>query len=883
MSSSHQRGGGRRQKGVPLDAFLKEMKENNGEDDDEKRRERIECDDEFDEFDEEDDEDDESEEEEERGKQHRRPRENNTNKREKGGRRGRYADFDEEEENFQPLPPPRETLLETERVLKRATKEQLSSSMTGEMPAKEQMEKLERALQKCVQMQKATASDDVKRERLLKKLETVLTARFDAVTIDPFGSFVSAFHTKNSDIDVSLTIHPSSQWYNEEEERKYRDAQSGAPRPRAQRRQHRTKRVQLLAKFASELRWRKYDDVQLIAHARVPLVKFRDPETGVACDVCVHNDGVYKSAVMGFVADHDRLYRDLVFCVKMWAKNWNVNDAINGTFNSYSLCLLALFTLQRHGICPPMANITLPDEESLEKEMQRVQNECEETKELGKPREVSHERKRADAQRNPHAIKPKADKYHSYSSGNQKTLAELFVDFFVTLSAVEPLWAKGLVASTYAGRWTCGCSWPLRKYKIGVEDPFASGDNVARAVQRRSAPVVFGAIRGAAMTVKRILWAENDEQFEMAMMDMLGDPERVHEKNVHSNNNRFPPSGTGGRGARERRETRRAAQRATDNTLTQPPPMPLQPPMPMSQPPPPLPMMGHQQQHQNMPPRLPTMPRNGVNPPAGLQPTPPGVSPPLLLNQVQHQQQQHQRESNLLAQMQSMNMNMNGHQMQQQQQHITKSIAELEQSVIQQAQQRQQLQQQEQMLMRQQQQRQQLQNSGGFGDELGGGIFSSIAKNTHSFGFGASPLPTTQQQQQQQQPPPLQQDLFGGSGGSSQGSGLDIFGNPMPQNFNSAFEGLRNSNNNESVTKIFEREQQQQQQQQQQQREESNVFTDDNDSPNGLNESPRNRESRNAFRRGGRGKNSSGLRAKKHEHLNGDFEGGVKSFPQPRQ
>ena len=63
--SSNQRGGGRRQKGVPLDAFLKEMKENNGEDDDDKRRERIECDDEFDEFDEEDDEDDESEEEEE--------------------------------------------------------------------------------------------------------------------------------------------------------------------------------------------------------------------------------------------------------------------------------------------------------------------------------------------------------------------------------------------------------------------------------------------------------------------------------------------------------------------------------------------------------------------------------------------------------------------------------------------------------------------------------------------------------------------------------------------------------------------------------------------------------------------------------------------------
>ena len=78
------------------------------------------------------------------------------------------------------------------------------------------------------------------------------------------------------------------------------------------------------------------------------------------------------------------------------------------------------------------------------------------------------------------------------------------------------------------------------------------------------------------MTIKRILWAENDEQFEMAMMDMLGDPERVHEKMRILNVNRFPSSGNGGRGARERRETRRTVQRVTD-ILNQPPPMPLPP------------------------------------------------------------------------------------------------------------------------------------------------------------------------------------------------------------------------------------------------------------------------------------------------------------------
>ena len=852
-----------RQRGVPLEAFLKENgaakeeEEDNARFDDASRIDAFnnnfgDGDDDEEEEEEGEEEEEEEEESDEDDGRRGRARDGATGRRRGGRHNRRRYDEEEDEENRRSLPPPKQTLEETRNVVARASVEYVSSSLTGEMPSAEAMNKLERTLQKCVQAQKAAPEDDVKRKRLLKKLETLLQQRFDAVTIDPFGSFVSAFHTKNSDIDVSLTIHPSSQWYNEEEERKYKDAQSGAPRPkRDQRKAHRTKRVQLLAKFASELRWRKYDDVQLIAHARVPLVKFRDPETGVACDVCVHNDGVYKSAVMGFVADHNRRYRDLVFCIKMWAKNWNVNDALNGTFNSYSLCLLALFTMQRHGICPPMANVTLPDEESVEKEMQRVQNECEETKELEKPREVSHERKRADAQRNPHVIKPKADKYEMFGADNQKTLAELFVDFFVTLKAVEPMWEKGLVASTYAGRWTCGCSWPLRKYRIGVEDPFASGDNVARAVQRHSAPAVFSAIRGAVMTIKRILWAENDEQFEMAMMDMLGDPERVHEKNAHSNVNRFPSSGNGGRGARERRETRRTAQRVTD-ILNQPPPMPL-PPKPIMQPPP-LPMMGlgrQEQQQQSAPPHLPPMPGTGAKPPAGLQPTPPGMPPPLSLNQLQQQVQS-----------------------------ITKSLTDLEQTAIQQAQQQQQhqLQQQQQMMRQQQQQKQHdLQNSGGFGDELGGGIFSSIAKNTPSFGFGSSqPVSQEQrqqqQQQQQQQQPlqqPLQQALFGGS--SSQGSGLDIFGNPMPQNFPSAFEGLNNNNNNvnESVGNIFAREQ-------------PHISIDDHDSLNGRHELSRHRDVRNAFRKGGRGKNSPGSRSKKQELQNSDGSG-AKSIPQPRQ
>jgi hypothetical protein len=122
-----------------------------------------------------------------------------------------------------------------------------------------------------------------------------------------------------------------------------------------------------------------------------------------------------------------------------------------------------------------------------------------------------------------------------------------------------------------------------------------------------------------------------------------------------------------------------------------------------------------------------------------------------------------------------------------------------------------------------------------------------------------------------QQQPPLQQALFGGSGGSSQGSGLDIFGNPMPKNFNSAFEGLNNHNNNESLGNLFAQQQ-------------PRVSADDNDSPNGSNSAPQKRDSRKNIRRGGRGgRHPPGpRRSNKNELLNGE-EGNAKSIPQPRQ
>ena len=135
---------------------------------------------------------------------------------------------------------------------------------------------------------------------------------------------------------------------------------------------------------------------------------------------------------------------------------------------------------------------------------------------------VSKIRQQSDALRDVGPVEQRARRWQGFGSKNNATLAELLVTFFTHFRAVEPLWRHGLVASTYAGRWVAGCSWAPGRYCLGVEDPFSAGDNVARAVQRRSLPKVLSAVRDGTLAVGRVVWAESDEDLERALYDLLG-------------------------------------------------------------------------------------------------------------------------------------------------------------------------------------------------------------------------------------------------------------------------------------------------------------------------------------------------------------------------
>ena len=399
------------------------------------------------------------------------------------------------------------------------------ANVAGTRPSPEAMAKLDKELHRIVDGLKTSPQDDAKRQGLMSKFKSMISTRFEGVRVAPFGSYVSAFHSAGSDIDISLQIDKDGPWYDEREEAQAKRSQRGGVRARRQQRQGKSKRAQLLRKVASELRYRNYRDVQLISKARVPLIKFKDPQTGVACDVCIENDGVYKSAVLGLVADLDQRYRDLVFLIKLWAKHYDVNNAMEGSFNSYSLCLLVMHHLQRRKIpiLPPTMLLTLPRPDLVESETRELAEHVANTDEQFDTWKVSKARVVSDASRDIAAVKYRAERYIGYGRENKDTLAELFVSFFAQLRAVKDLFKNGLNASTYHGRFIVHSSWQAFKYPLGVEDPFAAGDNVARAVQSRTRDYVLNAFPAACAELSKMLHAQDNVQFMRSLLSLLGE------------------------------------------------------------------------------------------------------------------------------------------------------------------------------------------------------------------------------------------------------------------------------------------------------------------------------------------------------------------------
>ncbi|KAG2495642.1 hypothetical protein HYH03_006242 [Edaphochlamys debaryana] len=205
-----------------------------------------------------------------------------------------------------------------------------------------------------------TPEDAAARQQAIARLQALLADILpppSSVTLVSYGSFLTGCYSHGSDLDLALTGsvtetqlaglgHDAS------------PAKEALPLERAV---GRGLAPQLLEELAAALEKRgavkgRVDRGGL--PARVPVIRLVEATTGVACDVCVCTRGCdVKGEAMRLLQGLQPALAPLTRLVKSWAKQHDINCALRGTLNSWSLELLTVFSLQTHlggPLLPPL-------------------------------------------------------------------------------------------------------------------------------------------------------------------------------------------------------------------------------------------------------------------------------------------------------------------------------------------------------------------------------------------------------------------------------------------------------------------------------------------------------------------------------------------------
>ncbi|KAK6933128.1 hypothetical protein RJ641_036022 [Dillenia turbinata] len=308
---------------------------------------------------------------------------------------------------------------------------------------------LESTLVEILQVIQPLRSDWNLRLRILHELRSVAESvdSLRGATVEPFGSFLSNLFTRWGDMDISIEV-PNGTFI----------AFLGKKR-----------KLSLLADLQAALRRAGgIRRLQLIAHARVPILKFESNYHNISCDISINNlQGQMKSKYLYWISDIDGRFRSMVLLVKEWAKAIDINDSKTGTLSSFSLCLLVIFHLQTcvPAILPPLKEIYPGNMvEDLTGE-------------------------RAVAERQIYDVC--AANITKFKSGsrkvNQASLSQLFISFLEKFSDID-VKASTQGICPFTGQWEDlqgNMRWLPKTYALFIEDPLEQPENSARAVSTR--------------------------------------------------------------------------------------------------------------------------------------------------------------------------------------------------------------------------------------------------------------------------------------------------------------------------------------------------------------------------------------------------------------
>ncbi|KAF8925411.1 hypothetical protein BGZ58_000829 [Dissophora ornata] len=150
-----------------------------------------------------------------------------------------------------------------------------------------------------------------RREKLIKKLQAILDSNFprDALRLEVFGSYASGLGSELSDADLCITtpIFQKTQSYNN------------------------------MRVLANVLRKGGMTQVKAITDARVPIVKFVDPNSKINCDINTnHVLGIHNSELIRCYTLIDDRVRPFLYNLKALVKKHHINDSSQAWLSSYA-------------------------------------------------------------------------------------------------------------------------------------------------------------------------------------------------------------------------------------------------------------------------------------------------------------------------------------------------------------------------------------------------------------------------------------------------------------------------------------------------------------------------------------------------------------------
>ncbi|KAG0242097.1 hypothetical protein B0O80DRAFT_528617 [Mortierella sp. GBAus27b] len=172
-----------------------------------------------------------------------------------------------------------------------------------------------------------------KHKRLKEKLESVIKEAFrgEDIQVEAYGSFVSGLLLANSDADFCINgpnVH-NHQLLND---------------------------MHYLAELFKNTG--RMESVMAVPDAMVPIVKFRDPETKIECDLNTGNNlGVINSELIKVYTGIDERVKPFLYMIKAICKAQGINDSRSGYLSSYAITWMGIVYLQQESQSAPSGSV----------------------------------------------------------------------------------------------------------------------------------------------------------------------------------------------------------------------------------------------------------------------------------------------------------------------------------------------------------------------------------------------------------------------------------------------------------------------------------------------------------------------------------------------